>query len=76
MTDLELKEKKKSAQINNVLGIFVLYFGGVILIATYFTDTFIGEMTNLVAGLILVTIGGGMMYKAKQALRILKKEEK
>lgn len=63
------KEKNKSAQINKVLGLFVLYFGVVIIVATFFTDTFVGQMTNLVAGIILFGIGAGMVLIAKKALR-------
>ncbi|MCK5280595.1 MAG: hypothetical protein KAK04_18710 [Cyclobacteriaceae bacterium] len=55
MTDVN-KEQNKSAQINKVLGLFVLYFGTVIIVATFFTDTFVGQMTNLVAGIVLSAI--------------------
>lgn len=68
----EDKANKKSAQINNALGVFILFFGIVILIATSHTETFIGEMTNLVAGLILCAIGAGMMLKSWLTLRKLK----
>ncbi|RKX41794.1 MAG: hypothetical protein DRP64_10875 [Verrucomicrobia bacterium] len=73
MTDLD-KEKNKSARINKVLGVFVLYFGVVIVVATFFTDTFIGQMTNLVAGIILVGIGVGMMLRAQRVLNSLGKD--
>ena len=68
----EDKAKEKSAQINNALGIFILFFGIVIIIATVFTETFIGEMTNLVAGLILCSIGAGMMIRSQMVLRQLR----
>ena len=73
MTDMD-KEKNKSARINKVLGLFVLYFGVVIVVATFFTDTFIGKMTNLVAGIILAGIGAGMMLMAQRVLNSLGKD--
>jgi len=60
----------KGAKINNVLGMFLLFFGLIILVAIYFTETFIGQMTNLVAGIILTAIGGIMMIKARQKLKL------
>jgi hypothetical protein len=51
-------------KINRALGLFLLCFAGVILIAVFFTDTLIGKMTNLVAGLILVGIGAVMILKS------------
>ena len=41
----------KSAQINQALGVFVLFFGCVVLYATTYTNTSVGFNTNLVAGL-------------------------
>jgi len=72
MMTKEDKAKQKSAQINNALGVFIVFFGIVILIATSHTDTYIGEMTNLVAGLILFSIGAGMMIKSWLTLKKLK----
>ena len=65
----EKAENIKNAKINKVLGMFILFFGTVILVAIFFTETFMGQMTNLVAGLILVLIGGGMMYQSNRRLR-------
>ncbi len=65
----EYAEKLKNAKINNVLGMFVLFFGIVILIAVIFTETTLGKQTNIIAGLILSGIGGAMMLKARQVLR-------
>ena len=64
------QEKLKAMQINRALGLFTLFFGIVVLIAILFTQTTIGQLTNLVAGLILVSIGGGMVLKS----RVLKKD--
>ena len=65
----EKAENIKNAKINKVLGMFILFFGTVILVAIFFTETFMGQMTNLVAGLILVLIGGGMMYQSNRRLK-------
>ena len=70
MTDV-IKGKIKSAQINRVLGLFVVYFGIVIIGATFFTDTFVGQMTNLVAGIVLLGIGLGMVLIAQKTLKNL-----
>ena len=63
--------KYKSAQINNALGVFILSFGIIICIAILFTDTFVQQMTDLVAGLVLCTIGGGMMLKSRKTIKSL-----
>jgi len=51
-------------KINRALGLFLLCFAGVVLVAVFFTDTLIGKMTNLVAGLILAGIGAVMILKS------------
>jgi hypothetical protein len=67
---MDLKaEKIKSAKINKVLGLFILFFGLVIIVAIVFTETEIGQMTNLVAGVILVLIGGGMLIQSMKKLK-------
>jgi len=51
-------------KINKALGLFLLCFAGVILVAVFYTDTSIGKMTNLVAGLLLAGIGAVMILKS------------
>ncbi len=68
----ETREKLKMAQINNALGFFILIFGIIVIIAMYFTETFIQQMTDLVAGLFLAFIGAGMMWKSKKTIKNLK----
>lgn len=75
MESMEIRNKIKSAKINNALGLFIVFFGVVIVIATVFTDTFIGQMTNLVAGIILLSIGGGMMLKSKITLKKINQDK-
>jgi hypothetical protein len=53
------------AQINNALGIFLVFFGLVVLVSIFFTDTDIGRLTNLGAGAVIAGIGAAMIYKAR-----------
>ncbi len=61
--------KIKTAQINQALGVFIFTFGIIITIAMVFTETFVQQMTDLFAGLVLMGIGGGMLWKSKQTLK-------
>ncbi len=72
MNDADINARIKMAQINNALGVFTLLFGMIVISAMFFTETFIQQMTDLTAGIVLVAIGGGMMWKAKNTLRKLK----
>ncbi|MEM9141993.1 MAG: hypothetical protein AAGA86_03325 [Bacteroidota bacterium] len=65
--------KQKTAQINQALGFFIFAFGVIITIAMAFTETFVQQMTDLVAGLVLMAIGGGMFWKSKKTLKQYKK---
>ncbi|MBN2594583.1 MAG: hypothetical protein JXA81_13835 [Sedimentisphaerales bacterium] len=58
-------EQARMRQINFALGIFVCFFGSVVLVSMFFTETFVGKMTNLGAGLILAVIGVGMIVRSK-----------
>lgn len=62
----EATQKAQMAQINRALGIFLLFFSAVIIVAVFFTDTFVGKMTNLVAGLILGIIGALLFFQIKR----------
>lgn len=72
MDEQEINAKRKAAQINNALGFFILVFGLVVMIGMWFTNTFIQQITDLIAGLVLTGIGGGMMFFAKRTLKKLK----
>ncbi len=61
--------KIKTAEINRALGVFIFLFGIIITVAMVFTETFIQQMTDMVAGLVLIAIGGGMLWKSKQTLK-------
>ncbi|MRI01183.1 hypothetical protein GH721_11640 [Kriegella sp. EG-1] len=69
MTEIERLSIVKSAQINQALGVFIFIFGIIITIAMAFTETFVQQITDLVAGLLLMGIGGGMMWRAKTILK-------
>lgn len=74
MESIENRAKRKSAQINNALGIFILYFGIVVIIAMFFTGTFIEKMTDLAAGALISAIGIGMMITSRIAIKRLNNE--
>ncbi|MCF6223226.1 MAG: hypothetical protein L3J34_05810 [Flavobacteriaceae bacterium] len=73
MDQIEIKGKLKTFQINQALGFFILFFGVVVSIALIFPESDIQRMTNLVAGLTLVVIGGGMMLFARKNIKKLQK---
>ena len=69
-TDKEESQKIQMAQINKALAVFLLFFGAVVISAIFFTETFVGKMTNLTAGLILGLIGVILIVQAKRSRRI------
>ena len=69
-TDKEESQKAQMAQINKALAVFLLFFGAVVISAIFFTETFVGKMTNLTAGLILGLIGVILIVQAKRSRRI------
>ena len=72
MNTAENREKLKTAQINNALGLFILVFGIIVIFALIFANTFVQKMTDLAAGLSLVIIGGGIMLKSRKTIKKLK----
>ena len=71
---MDIKEKSaklKNAQINRALGVFILFFGLVIIVAMVFTDTRVQMITDLIAGLVLSAIGGGMILKSRRTIKSL-----
>ena len=65
-TNKEQLQKVQMAQINRALGVFLLFFGAVVIAAVIFTETFVGMMTNLAAGLILVLIGAILILQTRK----------
>lgn len=76
MNHIEIEAKLKTAQINNALGVFIFLFGIIIIVSMLFTETFIQQMTDLTAGLLLVLIGGGMIWKSQKTIKRFKSKEK
>ncbi|WP_339840016.1 hypothetical protein [uncultured Maribacter sp.] len=68
----EINAGIKAAQINNALGFFILVFGFIVLFAMIYTETFVEHMTDMIAGLLLISIGGGMIWKARKTIKKLK----
>jgi putative Mn2+ efflux pump MntP len=58
-------EQARMSQINVALGVFICFFASVVLVSIFFTETFVGKMTNLGAGLILVAVGAIMIWRSK-----------
>ena len=63
-------ERARMTQINMALGVFVCFFASVVLVSIFFTETLVGKMTNLGAGLILAVIGIGMIVRSRTKRRI------
>ncbi|MDX1326093.1 MAG: manganese efflux pump [Arenibacter sp.] len=76
MDEIEQKGRIKEAQINNAIGVFILVFGIVILFGMLYTETFVQHMTDLVAGVLLMLIGGLMIWRARKKLNSLRKNKK
>lgn len=72
MNEVEISAKIKTAQINKALGVFILTFGIIVIFAMIYTETFVQQMTDLVAGMVLSLIGGGMVWTSKRKIRKLK----
>ena len=50
---------------NGALGLFLLIFGLVVLVAIFFTETYRGMVANIVSGLIIAGIGLGMILASR-----------
>jgi hypothetical protein len=57
----------QEAQINRALGLFLLFFAGVLAVSILFTPTLLGRLTNLAAGGIIGLIGGMMVWRSRRA---------
>jgi len=71
MDTKEKSAKLKNAQINRALGVFILFFGLVVIVAMVFTDTRVQMITDLIAGLVLCAIGAGMILKSRKTIKSL-----
>ena len=64
LTDKE-RAQNRMGQINRALGLFICLFSAVVLVSIFLTETFVGKMTNLGAGLIFAVVGIIMIVKSK-----------
>ncbi len=64
LTDKD-KAQNRMGQINRSLGLFICFFSAVVLISIFLTETLVGKLTNLAAGLIFAVIGIIMIVKSK-----------
>ena len=65
MPTAEDSERARMSQINMALGVFICFFASVVLVSMFFTETFVGKMTNLAAGVILAAVGAIMIMRSK-----------
>ena len=59
------RNENRVGQINRALGLFICFFSVVVLVSIFLTETLVGKMTNLAAGLIFAVIGIIMIVKSK-----------
>ena len=64
LTDKD-KARNRMGRINRALGLFICFFAAVVLISIFLTETSVGKMTNLGAGLIFAVVGVIMIVKSK-----------
>jgi Mg/Co/Ni transporter MgtE len=65
-TGNEASQKAQLTQINRALAVFLLFFSAVVIVAVFFTETWIGKLTNLIAGLILALIAAVLILRSKK----------
>ena len=59
------RTENRVGQINRALGFFICFFSAVVLVSIFLTETLVGKMTNLAAGLIFAVIGIIMIVTSK-----------
>lgn len=59
------QERARMSQINRALGVFISFFALVVMVSIFFTETFVGKMTNLGASVILAAIGAVMILQSR-----------
>lgn len=69
MDNSEKKTRLKNLQINNALGVFIFLFGWVVMFSTSLSETLTQKMTNIIAAVILIGIGGGMILYARRTIK-------
>ncbi|SHJ28938.1 hypothetical protein [Pseudozobellia thermophila] len=74
MDKIDIINKRKTAKINNALGVFIALFGLIVLAAMAYTETSVQLLTDMVAGLVLVSIGGGMIWVSRRSIKKMESE--
>lgn len=69
MDKIDIANKRKTAKINNALGVFIALFGVIVLAAMAYTETSVQLLTDMVAGLVLIAIGGGMIWVSRRTVK-------
>ena len=59
------RTENRVGQINRALGFFICFFSVVVLVSIFLTETLVGKITNLAAGLIFAVIGIIMIVTSK-----------
>lgn len=69
MDNSEKKTRLKNLQINNALGVFIFLFGWIVMFSTSLSETLTQKMTNAIAAVILIVIGGAMILYARRTIK-------
>ncbi len=51
-----------------IIGVFLSFFGGFVLVAIAFTPTFQGKITNLICGLAIITVSSCFIAVSRRGL--------
>jgi predicted phage tail protein len=60
-----LQSRQIAGRINWALGLFLLFFGLVVLSAVFFTPGVAGKLTNALCAAILTSVGVGMIARSR-----------
>ncbi|MCP2520543.1 hypothetical protein NLD30_08880 [SCandidatus Aminicenantes bacterium Aminicenantia_JdfR_composite] len=52
-----MKEDKQKLEVLEVIGLFWIFLGALVLFAVIFPPTLVGKITNLISGSILLIVG-------------------
>jgi len=64
MSENDHTSRRVSARINRALGLFLLFFGLVVLLGVFFTPEPVGRLVNLTCAAVLLGIGAIMAIYA------------
>lgn len=64
--DAELRARQIAARINRALGLFLLFFGLIVLSAAFFTSGLAGQLINVACAAVIGGIGAGMILRSRR----------